>query len=278
MPTIIFDTSGLNELARDPESGVLLAGIRSGFRVRLTETNVNEISATRNAERRELLLRLCQRLVNAGDCIRSSQWILNAMSSRHSADPEGFDWRQVGVGFQALEEEISRRRFLGNDGVADELRTDNKTTHKEFKALLKAARAEVAPLTWDGASTATEVLDLLTVDNSPLWRLAEDIYRYGAGNVAADIRGFVGCCPPVEATLFAVCVGLYQWGARRKKQQSVYGAGALDLLMAAYLPYCDWFITADSGQYAALHLLRERAGLRTEITKYSAWKESILVA
>lgn len=277
LPSIVFDTSGLNELAKDSDSQSLVAGIRSGFRVLLSDTNINEIAATGDAPKREHLLKLCRRLVHAGNCIQSYQWILNALANRHSADPGRFEWRQVDVRFRELEGEIGRREFLGNDDVADKLRTDNKATNKEFKALFKRARATLAPVTWDGASV-TEVLDLLTVGESPLWRLAGDIYQNGAEKVATDIRGFVNRCPPVNAALLGMCVGLYQWGAKSEKEQSVYGAGALDLFMAAYLPYCDTFVTNDPGQYAALRLVAERAGLSTGIWTYSEWREKLLLA
>jgi hypothetical protein len=277
MPTILFDTSGLNELAKDCESQALMAGLSSGYHVLLSETNINEIGATSNAEKRTLLLQLCQRLLHTGSAIQSCQWILNAMANRHSADPESFDWRKVDVRFRALEEEIGRREFLGNDSVADELRTDDKATNDEFKALFKEARATLMPVIKDGPSV-TDVLELLTVDESPLWRLAQDIYRAGAGKAAAEIRGFVAHCPPVNAVLLSMCVGLYHWGARSDGEQSAYGAGALDLFMAAYLPSCDTFVTNDPGQHAALRLVAERAGLSTGILTYSEWREKLLLA
>lgn len=54
MPPILFDTSGLNELAKDCESQALMAGLSSGYHVLLSETNINEIGATSNVEKRTL--------------------------------------------------------------------------------------------------------------------------------------------------------------------------------------------------------------------------------
>ena len=45
-PVLIFDTSGLNQLADDVEFYVLQLGIWFGFFVRITETNTAEIVAT----------------------------------------------------------------------------------------------------------------------------------------------------------------------------------------------------------------------------------------
>ena len=47
LPTSIFDTSGMNKLADDPESEILTAAVKSSFFVRLTETHVSEIVANR---------------------------------------------------------------------------------------------------------------------------------------------------------------------------------------------------------------------------------------
>ena len=66
-PRIIFDTSALNGLAEDVASPALVAGISVGYHVLLSETNINEIAATTAAEKREDLLKLCQRLVREGE-------------------------------------------------------------------------------------------------------------------------------------------------------------------------------------------------------------------
>jgi hypothetical protein len=47
--------------------------------------------------------------------------------------------------------------------------------------------------------------------------------------------------------------------------------------MAAYLPYCETFVTRDSGQYAALNLAAERAGLSTKTLTYGDWRKQLLV-
>jgi hypothetical protein len=74
-----------------------------------------------------------------------------------------------------------------------------------------------------------------------------------------------------------VCVGLYHWGAKAEREKSIYDAGALDLFMAAYLPYCDRFVTNDDGQCAALSLVAERVGLATQVWTYGAFREALLV-
>ena len=62
-PTLIFDTSGINCLADDADSAALIAGLQSGFHVRLTFTSICEIIANTNGVRRQVLLAVCKRLL-----------------------------------------------------------------------------------------------------------------------------------------------------------------------------------------------------------------------
>jgi hypothetical protein len=64
---IIFDTSGLNALADDPDSALIVRSLGAGFRVLISETSICEVVGTSKPERRVLLLDLCTHLVHAGD-------------------------------------------------------------------------------------------------------------------------------------------------------------------------------------------------------------------
>ena len=68
-PVIIFDTSGLNNLLNDSEAKILAIGVRSGYFVRQTETNLGEIISTGDPDQRYRLLAGTRALLTAGDCI-----------------------------------------------------------------------------------------------------------------------------------------------------------------------------------------------------------------
>jgi hypothetical protein len=89
---------------------------------------------------------------------------------------------------------------------------------------------------------------------------------------------FVAHCPPVRAILISICVGQYQWGVKGPLAESTYKAGALDLFMSAYLPYCNRFVTKDSGQYHALTVVAERAGLPTGVYIYDDFRNALMVS
>jgi len=88
---IIFDTSGLNALAGDPESQLIVKCLSVGFKVLLSETNISEVVATSKPEHRARLLDLCRHLVHAGDAIKPYYEILQLMSRAHAANPSGID-------------------------------------------------------------------------------------------------------------------------------------------------------------------------------------------
>ncbi|MGA3328872.1 MAG: hypothetical protein ABSF45_30850 [Terriglobia bacterium] len=55
-PRLTFDTSAINKLADDGHLRALVGGLGSGFFVRLTFTNVEEVVASTTGERRRKLL------------------------------------------------------------------------------------------------------------------------------------------------------------------------------------------------------------------------------
>jgi hypothetical protein len=61
-PIIVFDTSGLNRLAKDADSQPLVAGLRAGYRVCLTAMSVDELLATPKLEDRIKFFEYCRRI------------------------------------------------------------------------------------------------------------------------------------------------------------------------------------------------------------------------
>src|SRR5689334_15468047 len=94
--------------------------------------------------------------------------------------PHAFDWRGVDIRYRELEQEIARRAFVGDADIADEMRSDNKVTNSEFLTLFQQAR-ELFPESSTQDVSVSEVLDLLMIDESPLWGLGRDIYKRATG-------------------------------------------------------------------------------------------------
>jgi hypothetical protein len=283
MPTIIFDTSGLNELLDDRESQPIVKGLGVGFRVRLTETNVTEIGATTNPARREKLLTLCQHLAFSGECIKPYHWIVEEVTRKHAAHPSGFDWQGINLQFPELQEELARREFLGKDEMAAEIQTDCEARSDEFESVYQGARLAFDRIFEEpGAERPpiSKLIEGLKKDGGALWRIATGIYKRATGKELSEleIRAFVDACPPFHALLLSLCVAQFQRCIRDVRTENMYKAGRLDLFMATYLPYCDRFVTRDRGQYNSLSVIAAEAAIPSEVQTYAKFRQSWLVS
>jgi len=279
--TVIFDACGLNRLADGPEWKLIREALGSGVRVRLTETSICELAATGDEVRRCELLQLCRHLICTGDVLVPYHEILQRHCQTHAADHHIFDWRTVDVRCPELEEEIARPTFLGAQEFADEVRADNRLSNKDFQEMWRDARVEFgSELRELGPVPVEDLFKALDDTNDPLWRLAANIYQRTTGieTRGADAQKFVEACPPVKAMLFANCVGQYELGLDPINRMERYKAGRLDLFSAAYLPYCDRFVTDDAGQYKALRLVADEARLPTDVCTYTDFRRGLLLA
>jgi len=105
----MFDTSGLNALLDDPDSGTLVEGIKAGYRVRLCGSSVDEILGTTDDVRRNRLLDLCCKLLAVGTCSWPFNWIVEKQIASFDRSAE-FDWKDLDVESAEYQEEISRAR------------------------------------------------------------------------------------------------------------------------------------------------------------------------
>ena len=204
---LIFDTSGLNALADDPEYRAIAQSFGSGFRVRISETNISEIVATKDPARREQFLKLCQFLVHAGEGIKPYHSILEEMSRGHSSNPKDFDWRNIDIRFPELETEIARREFRRDADLATEVREHNRLVNKQFEELYKDAREKFEPVFRQADAeriAPAKVIDYIQAKGSPFWRLVSDIYeRPTSRSLNEDeAREFIERCPPAKAIFF----------------------------------------------------------------------------
>lgn len=277
---LTFDTSGLNALAKEPDSAGVAERLGGAYFVRLTEANLAELAATKNPQFRARLVETCQRLLSSGDCIGPHHWIIEQQVKTHAQGPDSFNWHDAPVCIKALEEEIRNPRFLNDDEVAAESREVSSGADKQFKRLFRDAR-ERFPIPPEERVQITlhDVVELSLRDKSH-WAMASDIYEGFSGVRLSDaeIRQFVGLCPPFNALMLSTCVAHFHGSVRDHRLKAMYDAGLIDLMSSAYLPYCHCFVTGDKGQFNALTEITKLAPLNTKVMYYADFRQSLLLA
>ena len=277
---LTFDTSGLNALAKEPNSAGMAERLGAAYFVRLTEANLAELVATKDSIFRARLVETCQRLLNSGDCIGPHHWIIEQQVKTHAQGSASFNWHDAPVCVKALEEEIRNPRFLNDDVVAEESWKESSAANKQFKQLFRGAR-EKFPIPPEERIQITlqDVVEVSLVDKSH-WAMASDIYERFSGVRLSEpeIREFVRLCPPFNALMLSSCVAQFHGSVRDHRLPATYDAGRIDLMSSAYLPYCDRFVTRDECQFNALTEITKLAPLNTKVMYYADFRQSLLLA
>jgi hypothetical protein len=277
---LTFDTSGVNALAKEPDSAGMAERLGAAYFVRLTEANLAELVATKDSIFRAKLVETCQRLLNSGDCIGPHHWIVEQQVKTHAQGPASFHWPNAPVCMPSLEEEVWNPRFLNDDTVAAESREDSFCVNQAFRQVFLDAR-ENFPLPAEDRIEATlqDVVDSSLVDKNH-WGMAADIYEGFSGIRLSEreIMEFVDICPPFKAMMFSTCVAQFHGSVRGYRLPALYKAGRIDLMCSAYLPYCERFVTRDEGQFNALTEIARLAGLTTKVMHYEDFRQSLLLA
>jgi len=282
-PTVIFDTSALNKLADDSESTSLLVGLRAGFTIRLTGTNVEEIAATSCAQRRQNLLNYCKRLLSEGDCIciGPHPLVLEALVKSFSGGTL-FDWRAVDVRLREYEEEIARQEIV-DDELAKEQRDHARASQSEFVEVFGRPRPIFEDLFRGGAETrpATfpDLVHRLQVKGGAFWSFGKELYRGVAKSRPNEetIRKFFDECPPFRCIVLAICLAEYERCIREPNSGPSLRAGRADLFMSVYLPYCDQFITDDPAQQRCLAEIASMGNVDVAVRSYGDFRNCLLV-
>jgi hypothetical protein len=278
---LICDASGINWLLNDSESETLTPKLKERYRVRITQTNLVELSATKDAATRARLLDLCQELLQAGDTIVPYHSIIERMAECHARYKERFSWTDVDVRDHATAAEIVERQFVMCDVIAAETRCDNEERNQEFLQIFRDAQqkfeARLAGQLDDLPETVNELIAILK-DNGTFWKHAAGMYEK-ANFISIsdrDIRGFIRRCPPFHAAGLVSAVAQFQYAFPPRRRPSLYKAGRLDLFVAPYLAYADVFVTNDGGQASALRAIGKEVGLPVRVLDYSDFKKKLL--
>src|SRR6266478_8749428 len=206
-PILTLDTSGINWLADDPDSGALVAGLASGFHARLIFTNVSEVIQNADRERRARLLQICRWLLASGDCIVPQHEIIRKMVVRFEESPS-FDWRTVPVDFPEANEAIARDENFSDD-LAEQEREEARALQKQFVKLYDDAKPAFDRLFKSGTEnipvSVSELVKRLQMPGGAFWTLAGRLYSR-VGKITPDeatMRKFTDICAPFRSLMIA---------------------------------------------------------------------------
>jgi hypothetical protein len=279
-PILSFDTSGINRLADDPDSETLITEVTAGFHARLTFTSVSELVQNSNSDRRQLLLRTCNRmLTSSGDCIDPQHEIIRKMVERFEAGPS-FDWRKVDVRFVEAENEIARLDYF-TDELAAEEREEARTNNKVFLRVFDDAKPAFDRLFTSGTEkipeSARELVARLQIERGAFWTLAGNLYARVGKNPTDEslMRKFVAECDPFRSQMIAFIVVQYDRCVRPQNVGPSLRTGRNDTFMASCLPYCHYFVTDDATQLACYREVAAIADIGITLSSYEDFRERL---
>ncbi len=275
---LIFDTSAVNALADDPESGVVLAGLRCAHLVGVTESVIAEIAANSSEIRRIELLGIAERLLKFGMCLLPFHVIVEEQANAYLANHRDYDWRDVNVRFCEAEGEVVRQKIIHQ--ISTETLETQRKWDKEFNELFSGAKQaiqrvfEVRPAM---RPSLTELCKQLLGAGGAYREMAINIFerRTGTRLSQENIHDFVDRCPPFKSLLIAICFTQYDRCFRDVRHASLGKAGRVDMFSAVYLPYCGVFVTNDEGQHKAMKSVTEMTGGQTEVLIYGEFRERL---
>ncbi|MGO4880967.1 MAG: hypothetical protein ACLP59_09115 [Bryobacteraceae bacterium] len=277
--TVVFDTSAINALCDTGNQQDFIARMEARCRVLITEANLSEVCATTDPARRGRLLNLCERLLAFGDAVVPHAQIVEDMVRCHRRYGRRFSWRDVEITAPGLADEIRRRSLVGDERIVELVREDERVKKRQFRDMWRDAHDKFEK-DFEGQTllSVTDLIRLAKGEGGTFWALAAS--HYTRANLfpidEAALKKFVTDCPPFHAMVVMTYVWQYQYGLPQRNEEARYKAGLRDLCMSVYLPFCDWFVTRDSGQENALRLIACEVGAPVGVVSYERFAKELL--
>jgi len=117
-PIAIFDTTAINRLAEPSRVATnlpLIAGLKSGFWLRITATSVEEVIATKDPANRERLVRFCRELAGAGEIVQPVHVIIERHITEFRNRGAAYEWRHVDIGAPEYETGLVLEGFVDDE-------------------------------------------------------------------------------------------------------------------------------------------------------------------
>lgn len=200
------------------------------------------------------------------------------MISSHVERPARFDWTTVDVWMSpASESAIVRRDYL-DDAFCAEQKIEQRGLEKQFRQVLKSVRPALDEIpTQERPGSYEELVASDEEHGRFVWNLVRGNYQTVSGRqlTEPETNEFVKACPPLRALGLGQLMGFYGWSLRGQRGHTGEAAGLNDLVMAAYIPYCDWFITNDCPQRQALSEVASKAEIACRVLSFEEFRRAV---
>lgn len=280
-PRIILDTTVINHLENEGNnSEPLMRGLELGYDVRLPAMVVDEIFATKAAERRNALLRRLTRILGHAKCIWPPNELVRLHVRAYQENPKAYDWNRVHVRTKEYEQAVSSRTLP--EDLFEETRELQFRLHKEFEHGWTSLRPRLDEIIRrdpkQRLNSFEEAAEASTKPGGVLWGFGIGLFQHAIEANTPEmtdelIKPFIDASPPFRAVCYSFVKAWFNFSLR-SVQDSTPKAGRNDLMMSAYLPYCDKFLTADYAQCKDLQDIARAAGLHCSVMSLQEFSES----
>jgi hypothetical protein len=283
---VCFDTSALNQLMDDSKGSRLTSILLRDFDVYITALNIVEIGKTACPDRREQLRAFEKHLAKGFEPLDlPNQLVQRACLAFHNRAEKivvtlGEASRQLWV---AMSEPHS---------VGDQERSELTRWADGLESSNAAANAVLRPdldriFASSPAARPRTPKQLLRIYMRAGWpvryRVTAEIYKRATGCVLplSQLDNFLTTQPSIwPLYLGAEAYSIYYGAVWERGLGPRNPAGMFDLWAAAYLPFCDVFVTHDTrrgGQFSALRLLNafNSRRPRTQVVRWSKYRASL---
>jgi hypothetical protein len=280
LPPLIFDTSGLNWLADDEDCDSIVKALKHCHFVRLIDTSVSEVMATKEEVKRQHRFDLLARLVHQGGALRPLNWILEEHVRAYHGNPVDYNWTRIEIRFPDLDRLIA----IGTPLHGASQQTGALMEKLEERWIKSAKESRDDFLRRAGLNPRDPVPPIQTIAPRLLAREG-DIFEIATEYIAARIgtnvdpevvEDILQRCPPLAVYFNMKAIAFYDRIVRHQPMPSHLGkVGMADTLSSVYLPYCKRFVTSDKDQGKALRFIRDWMKLKTEVLDFAEFKKVI---
>jgi hypothetical protein len=233
---------------------------------------MSEVAQNSGDERRDSLFQVCKLLLASGDCLLPVGELLRKLVRAFDTDTSTFEWREVDVRLDEAVEAAVRSAVISDD-LSAAAREEAEPMKQLFRRILDDTKPAFDRVFAANPSARPESVGELIAGlqrGGQYWKIARSLFDRIAGHSAHEgtVRNLWDRSAPFQCLMGALCAALYDRSVRKPNTPGSLRAGWADTFMAAYLPYCDQFVTADGGQLACY---REVAQLYVRSLTVSSW-------